>query len=96
MNYIEPPTDEVPMKVNINNFATVTLTERGAIVWNDYHASTRTMYPLSYPFKKAGDVVRDELWSIMHIFGNSLYNGRKTPFEGNVMDIEGGDWSTVQ
>lgn len=77
------------VKVNLNAMAAVTLTERGAQVYNDFcrhylgGASLVTWHELV-----AGQCVRFPLWEIMQIFGPKLFQGDGPLFESNDVTIE--------
>lgn len=69
--------------INLNDTFDVTLTERGARIYNDHYAAYGEARPEK---RKAGDKITLELWNLMSIFGEFLYNGMpEVPFEGNVI-----------
>lgn len=68
------------MKFNINNIASVTLTEKGKVI---YLSKRYTDRPL-----KGGKVLKTELWYIMNIFGEYVHMGADPVFENNIIDIE--------
>lgn len=80
------------MKFNINDKASVILTERGAYILNNYNnklnyfCSNTDLY-LKTDYKE-GELFTDACWSIMHIFGDFLYQGPLTPFKDNIIDIQ--------
>ena len=67
-------------KININNMASVKLTEYGLI---------RLRYSPTGPFKYNSDtkILKIELWDLMHIFGESMYMGCPQVFENNEIVI---------
>lgn len=78
------------MKFNINDYVSVTLTEVGATIYNDYYAPFIAERPEYYTWwveKKASDVLKDQLWSIMQKFGPHVGLGFASPFEDCVIDI---------
>ena len=70
---------------NINNYATVTLTEFGAKVYNARYDDI--IMPEKYnPAKvEAGHVLRAQLWSLFQDFGPHISLGMVNPFEGCIM-----------
>lgn len=80
---------------NINCFARVRLTKAGADILNDKlkeysEFMTEDMLHNLYgrdEFKE-GDEFRDELWSIMSIFGPYITHGCDVPFIKNELNIE--------
>ena len=69
------------MNYNINNMATVILTESGACKLNDH------TYPNSY--HEAGTTYTTELWYMMKIFGPFIhYGGVNQMFLNNNISIE--------
>jgi hypothetical protein len=69
------------VKININAICHVVLTESGAEAYNAYSYYNEA--------KAAGETLRTELWSLMHIFGSECYMGntRQPFFENNVIEI---------
>jgi len=71
------------MKINVNDLVTVYLTEAGE---RTYRAHFGT-----WPDRiKIGEdkSVTTELWDLMVIFGNTLYNGCQIPFKNNDIEIQ--------
>lgn len=59
------------------------LTERGAKIYNEWCSEvTYSRVPV-----KAGDVLKDQLWSIMSVFGNAFQLGSISPFENCEIDL---------
>ncbi len=68
---------------NVNDYVWVKLTERGRtlyrIHWEQYHC---TPVPLE---TNAEGYSRFQLWDLMSIFGQNLYNGCEMPFETTIL-----------
>ena len=81
---MEAPIGRSPFRpINMNNHFQLTLTARGAVVYNSYfHQFPADVRPAELA---AGDVLEDSLWHLMHIFGPHMFNGCQIPFEGNVV-----------
>lgn len=71
-----------PMEININKIVSVTLTEQGATILN------RSIYNYGHKEWKHNDIYSSELWLIMAIFGEHLYNGCDIPFVNNKITID--------
>lgn len=73
---------------NINDQCTVTLTEAGAKIYNEW--GNQHKYPGSAPYRHAdGFVLRTQLWSLMQIFGSHIYMGMaQVPFLNAKINIE--------
>ena len=65
-------------KININDICEVTLTPEGTA-----HLKATDHSSYLYNFNKDTNVLKIELWEIMHIFGYKLYNGCQQLFEDN-------------
>lgn len=73
------------MIINLNQNCRVVLTDFGARHYNYWHAFLGKNAP---PDKKEGDVLETELWGLMQIFGETMYNGMpKIPFVDNNIKI---------
>jgi hypothetical protein len=69
--------------ININTQAEVKLTEYGREIFNKYYSK----FPDSIK-PKAPTILKTELWQLMNIFGDCLYQGNlKLPFENNNINI---------
>lgn len=67
------------MIYNINAMVEVKLTEHGKTILLNYYPDL-----LSYNSRLENDIYRTELWSIMQIFGESMYMGNNSlPFVNN-------------
>jgi hypothetical protein len=68
------------MDINLNQRATVTLTEVGRNIW------------LASPYSTAhitqGGQLRTELWELMHVFGPHMFNGCDMPFTTTTVKLE--------
>ena len=79
------------ISVNFNLPVRAVLTERGAKMYNDYFME-RTVPPLLWRTKVAGDEIRTQLWQLCKFFGPSFANDRQEPcmldneFEFNEFD----------
>lgn len=73
------------MVININTICKVTLTKHGAEHYNRIHAFLGKHAPAE---KKEGDILEEELWSVMNDFGEVLYMGNNNlPFQNNSIEI---------
>lgn len=68
---------------NINNYVRIRVTPTGRKVHDAYYAAL---------FMKPPEIVvdsdgwtRDQLWHVMHIFGEACFNGAEVPFETEIM-----------
>ena len=76
------------VKVNINVNASVRLTKKGAKIINDYYADLHKDYPLiAAKNYKEGDVLVDQIYNIMYMFGSGLYCGADPLFIDNEIVI---------
>ena len=70
------------LTLNINDQVEVTLTSHGAKLYNTHLGFVAYDYPEQK--KTCGDVLKTELWNLMSIFGDHLYNGMpQGPFASN-------------
>lgn len=83
------------MKFNVNDCVKVKLTERGRSILASKRVNMQFLTNLKLPFF---DYKEDEngwsewqLWDLMSIFGQYLYNGCDIPFEMNIIIIEKGE-----
>jgi hypothetical protein len=74
-------------EVNMNDAAEVVLTELGAQVYNKYHERYTYYRP---EIVSKGDVLRDQLWHLMQVFGPAIHLGQYSPFEECRMIFEKG------
>lgn len=73
------------MTYNLNNECRVTLTDFGARHFNFWHAHLGKYAPKD---KKEGDQLEIELWGLMQIYGETMFNGMpKIPFVENKIEI---------
>lgn len=70
--------------MNLNDFATIVLTKRGAEVLNADHRRMAETFPRKgITWKtdyKEGDVYKNILWLILNIFSECFENGDHPPF----------------
>ena len=85
-------------KILLNDAATVTLTARGAEIWNQDIASIigtvtsdAAVRRLALTQRKAGHKLTIPLWDLMRTFGSSLMNGVDSPFVDGVIRIQDRD-----
>ena len=72
------------MKINLNRFCNVILTEHGAEVYNEYFRELHaTCQLIELTHLKAEDELSLQLWELMNIFGKYLYNGAESCFANN-------------
>lgn len=74
--------------INLNEKAKVTLTAKGAKIITDYYADMHKDYPL-IPAKKfkEGDVLEEQLYYIMYMYGSSMYVGAENVFVDNQITL---------
>ena len=73
------------MKINLNEKVSVKLTDFGAEHYNKFNSQFGKYAP---PRLNEGDVLTDELWEIMQIFGSVLHNGMvRIPFMNNQIEV---------
>jgi hypothetical protein len=72
-------------EMNLNDSVEFELTEFGAKVWNHRYASLNLPRDLRPASKRAGDRVREQLWSVMQTFGPHIGLGKEIPFARNVV-----------
>ena len=74
--------------INLNAKAKVTLTAKGAKIITDYYADMHKDYPL-IPAKtfKEGDVLEEQLYYIMYMYGSSMYAGAENVFVDNQITL---------
>ena len=74
--------------INLNTKVKVTLTAKGAKIITDYYADIHKDYPL-IPAKtfKDGDVLEEQLYYLMYMYGNSMYAGAENVFVDNQMTL---------
>ncbi len=72
------------MKLNMNDQATVHLTEHGRIVYDYFN---RHMLEVARS-RFVNDTLTMPLWELFQIFGESLGMARPVPFVDNVIEIE--------
>jgi len=70
------------ININLNEQFTVILTEEGAKIYNEFNDQFLFLNESPKQLKE-GDKLKDELWSLMQIFGPKLHNGCEIPFELN-------------
>jgi len=89
-------TESRMLSFNINNYATVTLTEFGAEIYNKRYDDMKQYVPTDYIFSnvdvKAGYVLKAQLWSLFQDFGPYISLGRENPFEGCIMMFDEEDF----
>ena len=67
-------------EINMNQMATVTLTRKGAELYNYIKKPAKKVY--------GGFVLKTELWCLFEIFGQHMYNGCIIPFKDNKITLE--------
>lgn len=77
------------MILNLNSEVTVTLTKYGAKIYNKYYKKFYTSSPsFECDAVEEGFVYKTELWHLMQIYGEWLYNGNPDiPFKENKLEI---------
>lgn len=71
---------------NINSEVEVILTEYGAKILTEYWKEFQKTAHIKRTFKE-GDTYNIELWHLMSIFGDHLYNGGENAFKDNLITI---------
>ena len=74
--------------INLNTKVKVTLTAKGAKIITDYYADIHKDYPL-IPAKtfKDGDVLEEQLYYLMYMYGSSMYAGAENVFVDNQITL---------
>lgn len=74
--------------INLNTKVKVTLTAKGAKIITDYYADIHKDYPL-IPAKtfNEGDVLEEQLYYIMYMYGSSMYAGAENVFVDNQITL---------
>ena len=78
-------------KFNINDEVKVRLTEQGKAVLQKQLAervqrwNCENRCPYQSRTKDANGYIKFQLWELMHLFGNDLYNGCQVPFETTLL-----------
>lgn len=74
--------------VNLNNYVTLKITERGLRVFREYHDRMGLdwePYAKMNGEAKRGATWRMQMWQVMQIFGPSIYLGCDPPFDTNIV-----------
>ncbi len=75
------------MRFNMNHYVSVTLTERGAEIYNArWEGIPVDIFTLDKV--EAGYVLRAQMWSLFQDFGEHIHLGCKMPFEGCLMTFD--------
>lgn len=72
------------MELHINHIVSVRLTEKGAQVYNDFHAH---LPPDHWNKKKEYDTVLEPLWFVMKVFGPHSDKATENLFHPNVISL---------
>lgn len=79
------------MKVNLNDYVTVVLSQKGADILNQQEAFYNARIMKYNPkFYMKGDTYKSQLHSLMYDFGDCCYPGADSPFlncEVNIEDV---------
>ena len=83
--------------INLNAHAKVTLTAKGAQIITEYYADMHKDYPL-IPAKKfkAGDVLEEQLYYIMYMYGSSMFVGAEAVFVNNELKVNVHDTQLIE
>lgn len=68
------------IEININQKVKVNLTEYGKEKLNQYFEENNIK-------RFATDVYETQLWNLMQIFGDEMFNGSKQCFENNIIEL---------
>lgn len=70
------------MKINLNDWVSVVLTEAGAKTLNYLNNYYKTLIPNYNPhYYKKGEIYKTQLHALMNEFGNDMIMGNEPPFE---------------
>lgn len=69
------------IEINLNDTVEVTLTEKGAEVYNKYLEGSYMYRQGLREQKKAGDVLKEQLWHMFQVFGPHIHLGNQAPFD---------------
>lgn len=78
------------MQININETVKVKLTKAGKEHWKKYYQNLLggLGVPVNIPKIPKDNILETELWTIMQVFGNGIYQTMpKQFFEDNVLEI---------
>ena len=75
--------------INVNSMVRVKLTNYGRDIYYHQYDETNERFPSafiapSYPKTEDG-YLKDQLWSVMHIFGKYLALGARRPFDADIV-----------
>lgn len=76
------------MKLNLNSYGTVTLTQAGADIYNKWDRQWEGYTWWEPKNFVAGSVLKDSLWKLFQIFGHHIHMGCEVPFLDNVVEIK--------
>lgn len=78
-------------EINLNDVVEVTLTDKGLQLYKDNVESLTIPNQYKYYLydnlhtSNEGIILRIQLWELMNIFGDHLYNGCEIPFKDNII-----------
>lgn len=78
------------MQINLNEIVKVKLTKAGKDHWKKYYQKLLggRGIPVNIPEIPKDNILETELWNIMQVFGNGMYNGMpKVFFENNEIKL---------
>jgi hypothetical protein len=67
-------------EIHLNDTVEVVLSDYGAKVYNEYYWDLDIPVKYAPATKQAGEVLRDTLWYMMHVFGPAVSIGQQSPF----------------
>lgn len=76
------------MKFNMNYYATVTLTQYGADVYNNHYRNMNVPAKYKPLPEQEGTILKRQLWDLMHIFGPHIALGMESPFKDCIIEFD--------
>jgi hypothetical protein len=69
------------VRLNINETVQVKLTKAGAETWNKWESQYENLTYTKPKYKQKGDVLKESMWHLFQVFGNSIHMGCEVPFK---------------
>ena len=80
------------MKFNFNNYVEVVLTKRGAQIYNEYQQNRKIPEYYKLTMMEEGTILREQLWYLFRIFGESMILGYESVFDGGIINFDAKDF----
>jgi hypothetical protein len=76
------------VKINLNSYATVTLTQAGADIYNLWDRQWEGYVWWKPKNFVEGSEVKMPLWELFQIFGKHIHMGCVVPFQDNMVEVK--------